>query len=105
MTCAYPNCRVVAVWTPVIELPTLRSQGMEHTMVETKRPTTLLCQPVCQGHRDTYNLADWIKTGDWAALQDLAHEKGYHIPEITLIAVQFRPLDWHPRHSLELERS
>lgn len=104
MTCHYPNCHQEAAWTPVIKLPTIRSVGDSKAMVETSRPTILLLKEVCKAHRDNYRLLDWLGTGDWSALQDVAHEHGYFIPEPQLIAVLFYPIGWTPRQGFELER-
>lgn len=104
MRCAYPLCYHLALWLPVIELPTLRTVGNSRAMVETSQPTTLLCREVCGVHRATYNLAEWVPAADWAYLQEVAHANGYHIPEITIVTVQFKPLGWHPRNTFELER-
>lgn len=102
MTCNYPNCHRPALWTPAIEVPTLRSVGMEKAMVQTTQPTILVGKEVCQQHRDSYNLKEWMSAGDWTALQDLAHEQGYHLPEMGVILVRFHPLGWTPKRHLEL---
>ena len=102
MMCAYPNCQNSALWVPVVEVPTLRSVGMGQAMVQTTHPTFLLGKEVCQRHRDDYNLSEWIHTGDWAALQDLAHENGFHLPPLGIVTVQFRPIGWTPGRHLEL---
>lgn len=104
MKCNYPNCSDPALWTPVIELPTLRSVGDSQAMVQTSRPTTLICREVCERHKQSYLLSDWIKAGDWDAMQNLAHEKGLHIPSIYLMAIQFKPIGWTPKRTLELVR-
>lgn len=105
MKCQYPNCHKLALWTPVVELPTLRTAGDEGEMVKTDRPTVLLGREVCQDHRDTYNLADWMPAGDWAVLQEAARANGYVIPDAPLIGVQFRPVGWKPNRTLEVERT
>lgn len=104
--CGYPNCYADAVWTPVIELPTIRTagEGDEATFVETDQPTTLLFVVVCQRHRDSYNLKDWLNRGDWTALQDVARDRGLNIPTPDLIQVRFMPLGWTPRRTLEVAR-
>lgn len=104
MKCHFPNCHATALWTPVIELPTVRSVGDSKAMVATTRPTTLLFKEVCQHHRDTYRLLDWFQAGEWEAMQDVAHENGYFIPEPLLITVKFYPVGWTPRRGFELER-
>lgn len=104
MKCCYPNCRSSALWTPVIALPTLRTAGLSQAMIECKEPTTLLCREVCGFHKDHYNLEDWIKAGDWVAMQDCANENGYHIPRPEIIPVEFRPIGWTPSRALEVER-
>ena len=104
MKCQYPNCYISAAWVPVIELPTLRSVGESHVMVQTPKPTVLLCQPVCGLHNDHYNLSDWISSSDWEAIRELALHNNYHIPESELFVVQFRPLGWTPRRTLEIVR-
>lgn len=105
VNCNYPNCHAKAQWIPVVKLPTLRTAGDNTAMVPTTRPTLLLFVPVCQEHRDTYALTDWISPGDWTAMQDVAHEKGLHIPDPTVIGVEFKPLDWTPgKDHLEIER-
>jgi hypothetical protein len=101
MTCCYPNCHRDARYTPYVEVPTLRSVGMTQEMVKTDRPTVLLCAEVCERHRNGYSLRDWISTGDWDAIRDLAHQKGYTIPDIMLIEVHFGPVGYTPR-GLEL---
>lgn len=104
-TCHYPNCRAKALWIPVIALPTLRTVGDEKAMVVTKQPTLLLFVTVCQEHKETYRLTDWIAVGDWDAMRDVAHENGYAIPEPSLIVVEFKPLGWAPgAERLELVR-
>ncbi len=104
--CSYPNCTAKAVWIPVIALPTLRTAGDEKAMVLTTQPTLLLFVPVCQEHRDSYNLTEWISAGDWAAMRDVAHQNGYFIPQAELIAVEFKPIGWEPgKQHLELTRS
>lgn len=106
MTCCYPNCRQPALWTPVVEVPTLRSVGDNVAMVKTTRPTVLLCREVCQHHRDLYVLSDWINATDWAYIQEAAIMNGLVVPEMTVIPVTFRPIDWHPGHGyLELGRT
>ena len=102
--CAYPGCYHAALWTPVIELPTLRTAGDSNAIVQILRPTTLLCQEVCQIHRDTYHLGEWIRKADWSAIRDLAKENGYLLPIADLITVQFRPMGWTPPRTLEVER-
>lgn len=73
-------------------------------MVKTTHPTVLLGAEVCEHHQQHYNLRDWVSAGDWAAIQEMAHAKGYYIPPITLVVVQFRPLGWTPPGHLELIR-
>lgn len=103
--CHYPNCRANALWIPVIALPTLRTAGDSKAMVVTRQPTLLLFVTVCQEHKETYSLTDWIAVGDWDAMRDVAHENGYHIPEPNLIEIQFKPLGWAPgAERLELVR-
>lgn len=102
MKCAFPNCHHEALWVPAVALPTLRSVGMGQAMVQTEKPTYLLGKEVCQHHKETYNLGDWISKGDWEALQDLAHQSGYHIPEVDIMGVEFRPIGWEPSRHLEL---
>lgn len=105
MNCCYPNCRALAIWTPVVEVPTLRSVGEGQAMVETTRPTLLICREVCDTHKDSYNLADWISLHDWQAMQEAAEANGYFIPNVGTIGVSFRPVDWHPLHGyMEIER-
>ena len=105
MTCQYPNCYHVALYTPVVELPTIRTSGDSTTFVETDQPTTLLMREVCQAHRDIYNLSDWIPPADWAYIQEAARSRGYQIPRPDLIIVTFRPIGWKPRRTIPLERS
>lgn len=103
MLCHYPNCRHLAMWTPAIEVPTMRSIGMGQAMVKTAQPTILVGKEICQTHRDSYNLKDWLSAGDWKAMQDLAHETGFHLSNMDLVVVRFHPLGWTPNGShLEL---
>lgn len=104
MICHYPNCRSLALWTPVFILPTIRTVGETKQMVQTTQPTYLLGREVCQRHRDTYNLLEWFGQADWSQLQEAARANGYLIPAPKLMTVEFRPLNWHPRNTLELER-
>lgn len=104
MKCHYPNCRAVASWVPVIELPTLRTAGDNRALIECSRPTTLLGKEICDHHRMHYNLTDWVKPGDWAAIQEAAAANGYAIPRPDIIPIQFRPIGWRPRQTLEVER-
>lgn len=103
--CHYPNCRAKALWIPVIALPTLRTAGESKAMVPTTKPTLLLFVPVCGDHKDTYALTDWIGGGDWSAMQDVAHQNGYHIQDQSVMVVEFKPIGWTPgSEHLELER-
>lgn len=103
MTCQYPNCHKEAMWTPAIEVPTLRSVGMGQAMVKTPQPTILVGKEICQQHRESYVLLDWMSAGDWTAMQDLAHENGLYLSDIDLITVRFYPIGWTPSLShLEL---
>ena len=105
MKCQYPNCHQTARWTPIVELPTVRSVGDSLAMVRTDQPTILLCREVCEHHKQTYNLAQWINEADWQYIREAARESGYAIPSIELVTVQFRPVGWHPRNTIPIERS
>jgi hypothetical protein len=104
MKCAYPNCYHAAAFTPYLELPTMRSVGESQAMVQTDKPTLLLCQEVCSYHKEHYNLRDWVSLGDWDAIRELAFERGYAIPEIAVMVVHFGPCPMTPKRYLELER-
>lgn len=104
MTCNYPLCRAKALWTPVIELPTIRTVGETSEMVQTDRPTVLLGREVCEQHMKTYNLTDWLPDSDWAYIQEAARANGYLVPEPKLLVIQFRPIGWQPKRHLEVER-
>lgn len=81
----------------------MRSIGMGQAMVKTAQPTILVGKEICQTHRDSYNLKDWLSAGDWKAMQDLAHETGFHLSNMDLVVVRFHPLGWTPNGShLEL---
>lgn len=102
--CQYPNCRSKALWTPVVELPTIRTLGDSSVMIRTERPTVLLGREVCQAHRDSYNLTDWVSAADWALLDEAARANGFELPSAVLTVVQFRPVGWTPTRHFELER-
>lgn len=104
MNCYYPLCRKKALYCPVIAVPTIRTKGMTTDMVQTDKPTLLIAKEVCQQHRDTYNLVDWIKPSDWTALQEVAMCNGYTLKEASLIDVRFYPVGWEPQRYMELER-
>jgi len=89
----------------MVEIPTVRTAGDSTEMVRTSKPTTLLCREICDHHRATYHLTDWIHAGDWAALQDVARASGYTLLAADLITVQFMPLYWTPKNGLELSRN
>src|ERR1017187_1542388 len=97
MRCHFPNCHNTSRYTPVITLPTLDSRGGS-----TREPTYLLGGGVCLRHKNSYNLLDWFRRGDWNALRDAARDKGLTIPEPDMITVEFKPVGWQPRHHLEL---
>lgn len=119
MKCNYPNCRQDALWVPVIALPTVRIPAdIQHERpdgvivterqdpIKTTEPTYLLGKEVCMAHKLTYKVMDWISKSDWKALQEAAHENGFHIPTGELIQVSWQELDWTPGQThLELERT
>jgi len=75
------------------------------TIAQTTETTKLVGQPICQEHRDCYNLMEWIKPTDWRHLQEAAKAHGFEIPAGVNITVTFKPLGWTPGLShLEIER-
>lgn len=144
MNCNWPNCRLPALWTPVIEVPTVRTVGLikpqlspllrqgrtmakfklnPHRivaqyealmrsynldldkMVNTDQPTYLIGREVCNDHKTTYNILDWIRAADWIVLREAAQHYGYDLPPAGLVRVKFQPLGWKPHNgSLELAR-
>lgn len=106
MKCNYPNCRKEATLTPVVEVPTYRIGAEGNVTASTAQPTFLLCREVCEDHKATYALSDWISETDWKYVQEAAAEEGLSIPSIQLVGVRFMPLGWHPKKGyMELERT
>lgn len=106
MRCCYPNCRNQQKYVPVVEVPTYRIGAGGNVTATATQPTYLLCREVCEDHKKTYALSDWVSESDWKALQESAREVGFHIPEILVVVVQFMPLGWQPKKGyMELERT
>lgn len=106
MKCKYPNCQSQAWWVPVVALPTVRSSSTSDELVRTDKPTLLLFLEVCQHHKETYNLSYWMQPHEWEGIQKEARQRGYEIPDVTIIQVHFRPIDWEPSMRwMEVERS
>lgn len=103
VNCYYPNCRAAALWVPVVELPTIRTNP-EGDLVHTTEPTYLLGKEVCQAHRGSYNFFDWFKMSDWEVMREAARHYGLSIPRPDLLIVQFKPVGWEPKHTIEVER-
>lgn len=104
--CFRPICYADAVWMPVLRFPTLRKTE-DDQWVETDMPTYVLLRRVCDKHRNDYT---WHHTGfskgDFEAMRDVADSRGMRISPPTLLQVQFKPLDWHPRMGyMELDRT
>lgn len=104
--CFRPICFSDAEWIPVIRFPTLRTDE-QGQWVETDRPTFVMCREVCSRHRNDYV---WQHTGfsrgDFEAMRDVAHSKGFRIDPPTMLLVEFKPLDWEPHWSyMELDRT
>lgn len=89
----------------VLEVPTLRTKGESNEWVETDRPTYLVGPPMCHDCIPKYVITDWIHPSDWATMQEVARSRGMKIPDQHLITVTWKPLNWKPKQSLELERS
>lgn len=78
---------------------------MVNRMVETTEPTYLIGQPICEQHKATYKLTDWIKESDWGYLRQAAAHFGLMLPEAALVIITFKPLGWTPgRKGIELTR-
>lgn len=103
--CEYPFCRQRALYVPVFEVPTIRTKGETDEWVETLKPTLLVSKPVCQIHRDGFDLTYWMPASDWRKLQDVARSRGLKINDLHLVEVIFKPLGWSPFRMLELERN
>ncbi len=104
MICHYANCRAAAIWTPVVELPTIE-QVADGSWRAADRPTYLIGHEVCQSHRNNYMLSDWISEAEWNLVRDAAESKGFNISALSLIQVTFKPLGWTPDQSyIEVKR-
>jgi len=69
------------------------------------KPTYMMMREVCQAHRDSYRFQDWFKVSEWEYVREAARSKGFAIPEITLIAIAFKPIGWMPTMEyMELQR-
>lgn len=87
-------------------LPTVRSSSTSDELVKTDKPTLLVFHEVCQHHKETYNLSYWIQPHEWAEVQKEAKQRGFEIPDINIIQVHFRPIEWEPSmRYLEVERN
>ena len=108
--CAYPSCYAQQEYTPVLEIPTIRTIGEGDQLVpyDPKKPTLLLCPGVCLAHKESYSLFDWIPIRDWKAMEEAAQvkakEHGFKLEWQKSVTVTFRPVGWHPKRHLELER-
>jgi hypothetical protein len=141
--CNYPICTCLALWVPVIRIPTVRRVGLrepelsplvenahafnateldrrmhiqqfeENTryykqhasdIVVSEKPTLLVGQPICDTHRQSYLLSDWITEIEWKHLREGAKAHGLNIDPTVMITVLFRPVGWKPRRYLEVER-
>jgi hypothetical protein len=97
-------CLNVAVWTPVVVLPTVRTNESGE-FVKQDKPTLLLMVGVCCEHRNHYVLSDWISSEDWKEMKRIAESNGFSFPDRELITITFRPLDWNPNMKwMEIER-
>lgn len=104
MKCDYPNCRKKAKFTPVLKVPTMRSVGETTAWVQTSEPTLLCAPAVCENHKEGYSIADRIPKGDWEAMQDVAHQQGYHLQDREFILVEFMPVGYVPPKSFLVQR-
>lgn len=105
MRCNYPNCRNTETLVPVIALPTIRTKGLSTEMVKTDKSTYMILKGVCSNHAKTYKLSDWVGAADWRYVQEAARANGYKIADIDIMTIEFKPIGWTPRNTLELERN
>jgi hypothetical protein len=74
----------------------------ESDMVTTSRPTILIGRPICERHKASYKLSDWISEADWSHLQEMARHYGFDLEASVIITVLFKPLGWKPQRRLEV---
>lgn len=144
MRCNWPSCPIPAKYTPVVEIPCIRSRFVippidvdeaklllsrgllerfglsphkfyqqyeasvkdfeDGTVTVRSEPTILIGREVCQTHKDTYNLFNWIQRKEWAALREAARCHGVEMPAGELLVVKFMPVGWTPQCRLVMER-
>jgi len=117
--CYYPMCRYRAMWTPLVKIPTWRTddqgnkvssvrriQQADGTITEEDQPTILVFNNICDAHKKVYNLSYWIKAQDWRDIIEEAKRRDLEIPELHLVVVEFIPLGDVLMHSgyMEMDR-
>lgn len=80
-------------------------KASENDMSINIKPTFMCLQEVCSPHKDNYNFGDWFRTSDWNVIREAARTRGYDLPPINILVIQFKPLGWEPdRQYMLLDR-
>jgi hypothetical protein len=77
---------------------------MSDEMVETDKPTALIGPPLCQHHCNNYKLSDWLSASEYKHIKEGAEARGFRMPDMALVRIEFKPVGWIPRGYLEVER-